>query len=307
LAARSGVAEAALSRLHRPSVPNENASWGEQKAEVSGTAVASSNISSSANTEKTLSAGIAALNSNEKISTHLALKNSKNAVADVANGDVSTSENLTVTSNAIESISESAAVENQHVSASSMPKPSFLMDGTVSESLSENMLEDNSCASQSSSSSSRANASLLSEALRASNRSNRSPHSKPQTARKENVISRTQTKVPVNASESALANGNSAAAPASFKTTSRSIEVDGNNGNERISSRPPNIPDVSELVSQPSSRQPTQVHIGKIELEIHAAPQKATHPAPVQISPSPVVTTKRSASFSPSRHYLRSR
>jgi hypothetical protein len=308
LAAHSGVAEAAPSRLPRPLAQSENTIWGEQNAETVATSTALANYNTaSINVESHVGTDITSTSQPDTSATKLVLENKRNAVADVENGSANTPENRTVALNAIDTSSHDSVIEKQPVLAASMPTPSLMADKAVSGRTSNNMLEEHVYSNNASIASSTASASLLSEPMAASKRSSPSPHSETKATGKKSVVSRPQNSAAANAIVPESASVENVISKALARASSNSIAPMGSNGAERTSSRPSDFSEVSEPVASPTPRQPTQIHIGKIELEIHAAAPKATRPAPVQIIPAPVTTNKRSAGFSASRHYLRSR
>jgi hypothetical protein len=308
LAARSAVAETAASGRPRTSIASETAAWGEQNKEhvVSGTAPVNSDTSS-ASAENYLGIDIVASGLQEKISTHAVFENKKNTLNTVEDTGITEPEKLSVILNSMDSISKSTTAEQRQTSAVTNRKTEHYIDETSFNPITSNTLDGNTDVKTTSTYSARATASALPEPVSSSSHSKLPTNVESQTSRNENAVSRAEKNLLPNTGDTKWEYENNATATGSPKTASGSIEMSGNNSNERVSSRPPSISEVSELVSPPSSRSHTQVHIGKIELEIHAAPQKAARPAPVPISPTPVAAAKRTAGFNPSRHYLRSR
>lgn len=309
LAARSGVAETAPSRLPRPSDHTANASWGEQSTEVIvGNTALSDGNTASARAENNIDAGMALSNQpNPTTTKKLAVENKKNAADDIDDSNAAVPTDQRTTANAISANSESAIVDKQYVAATFQPLSSAISEKTATETASDKVFKDAAYTSHSSISNASVSASSRSDSFGASPRKHPLPHAETQPVRKKNVVSRAQKEAMPDAGEKTMAYSEHSIATESFKSNSRFIEMTGNIAAERTSSRPSDRSAVSEHLATPLSRQATQIHIGKIELEIHAAAPKATRPVPAQASPAPAATTKRSAGFSASRHYLRSR
>ena len=103
----------------------------------------------------------------------------------------------------------------------------------------------------------------------------------------------------------------SSAPTASAFDATNIIKIRANNkfqSTERIASQPAQVLAHNETGSRSSSRASVQVHIEKIELEIHAPTKPVVRaPQPARASAAPVKTQARNTVFNPHRHYLRGR
>jgi hypothetical protein len=308
LAARSAVVGTAASEQPRNSVANENVAWGEQNTElvVSGATPLNGNTSS-ASSENHFSADVAASGSQEKIPTRAVFENKTNTLNAFEDSGISAPENRSVTSSSMNTISKSTTVEQLQATVAPNRKSEHHIEKNSFNTITSSMHDGNADGKTASTYSERASASVLPEPSSSARQSKLPKTVASPAAQKENTVSRAEKNTAMNMGAARTAYGDTVAAPASFKTASHAIEISGNKGHERVSSRPPGNSEVSERIAVPSSRSHTHVHIGKIELEIYGAPQKAARPAPVQYNPAPVAAAKRTTGFNPSRHYLRSR
>lgn len=103
----------------------------------------------------------------------------------------------------------------------------------------------------------------------------------------------------------------SSAPTASAFDATNIIKIRANNkfqSTERIASQPAQVLAHNETGSRSSSRSSVQVHIGKIELEIHAPTKPVVRaPQPARTIAAPAKTQARNTVFNPHRHYLRGR